>query len=314
MSSNGNFIEPSSGLEYDYITQFSYGIYETFNIIIPRIQGGGSTEDLGKDSELYKHLIVNGIGKNQADDFIENVPTYWGNQPILEAPAYIGVSVVFFAILSILLSLSSIKIWLLIGSFFSIALSWGKNFSLMTSFFIENIPLYNKFRSVSSIQVILEFCIPVLAILGLKEYFYSENKNKKKKLLQAFGIMMFLFIVLFLTKSFNSFIGPYDSYYSNMFGSEIMEKIRHSRKYIFNQDIFRAVLITIVSFIVLLFYLKNKNQYKKIIIVVFLIIIYDLLSISNRYIDRDLFVSKSKSQNHFSMTLADKSIIKDTTY
>ena len=169
--------EVTSGLDTAYITQFSYGIFESLNLFIPRIQGGGSREDLGQDSELYKFLIQQGVPRNQAGQFVQNVPTYWGDQPILEAPAYIGVTIVFLAIISLFMIKGALRNWLFAGIIMSLLLSWGKNLPWLTQFFIDYFPLYNKFRAVSSIQVILEFCFPVLACLGL--HLILEQKSVK---------------------------------------------------------------------------------------------------------------------------------------
>ena len=160
---DGNDRIQTNGLEYDFITEYSYGIFESIGLIAPRIQGGSSREDLGNNSEIYSFLINNGVSKEQADSFIKNVPTYWGGQPILEAPAYIGITIFFFAIIAIFYSNNRLKYWLISGALISLLLSWGKNFSILTDFFIYYFPFYNKFRAVSSIQIILEFCFPVLA-------------------------------------------------------------------------------------------------------------------------------------------------------
>ena len=153
----------TNGLEHDYITEYSYGVFESIGLIAPRIQGGSSRENLGNNSEIYSFLINNGVIKEQADSFVKNVPTYWGDQPILEAPAYIGITVFFFAIIAVFYSNNRLKYWLISGVLISLLLSWGKNFSILTDTFINFFPFYNKFRAVSSIQIILEFCFPVLA-------------------------------------------------------------------------------------------------------------------------------------------------------
>ena len=237
IDTDGNKVQPSSGLEYDYITQYSMGIFESFNTIIPRIQGGASRENVGKDSNLYKHLINNGVPRSQANLFIENVPTYWGSQPILEAPPYIGISVFFLAILSIFLSITTLKKWLILGSLFSILLSWGKNFPILTNFFIDYFPLYNKFRAVSSIQVVLEFCVPVLAVIGLNEIFSKKHLNKKGLVLKIFSIFSILFLILYLSKSILSFASPNDMYFSQVYGSEILSLIKESRIDFFVNDL-----------------------------------------------------------------------------
>jgi len=311
LTEEGSQILASSGLEYDYITQFSYGIYESLNLIIPRIQGGASRENLGKSSELFKHLITNGISRAQAEQFIENVPTYWGSQPILEAPAYIGVSVVFLAILSLILSITPLKKWLLLGSVFSLLLSWGKNFSLLTSFFIDYVPLYNKFRAVSSIQVLLEFCIPVLATFGLYEFMSTENILKRKKLIKTILIFSILFIIIFFTKYFNSFDGVNDAYFSQIYGNEILSQIKDARISLFNDDVIRSFVIVSLISILLLYFLKNSKKNKLVLFLLYCILIIDLVGISSRYINRNLFISKAKINQVFSITKADASILKD---
>src|SRR5690606_16675759 len=152
---DGSPKEVTSGLDKDYITQYSYGILETFNLFIPRFMGGGSIEHLGKNSETYK--LTNS----------EDSLTYWGDQPGVEGPAYLGAVIVFLFVFALFLVKGRLKWWLVGGSVWSLLLSYGNNFGLLTDFFIDYVPLYSKFRAVTSIQVILELCIPILAIFGL---------------------------------------------------------------------------------------------------------------------------------------------------
>ena len=112
---DGSLKEKTGGLSTDYITQFSYGIFESLNLLAPRIQGGGSSEDLGEDSELFDFLIQNGLPRSQAKSFVSNVPTYWGSQPILEAPAYVGVTCNFYGLFDFVFCQKSIKKWLALG-------------------------------------------------------------------------------------------------------------------------------------------------------------------------------------------------------
>ena len=167
---DGSEKEKTTGLNYDYITQYSYGIFESLNLVAPRVQGGASSEELGKNSDLYKFLIDNNIPRKQADSFISSVPTYWGSQPILEAPAYVGASIMFLFILALFVVKGPFKWWILISFILSITLSWGKNFPLLTNLFIDYFPFYNKFRAVSSIQIILEFAVPLLSVIGLHKF------------------------------------------------------------------------------------------------------------------------------------------------
>ncbi|MEQ3662610.1 MAG: hypothetical protein ABNG96_07975, partial [Flavobacterium sp.] len=158
--------ESDNAMSYEYITEYSYGKAESLNLLAPRIFGGSNHEDLGEDSEMYKYIVAQGVPSYEAVNLVKQMPTYWGDQPIVAAPAYIGIIVFFFAVLSFFDEKKKINYILLTGALLSLFLSWGKNFSLLTDFFIDFVPMYNKFRAVSSIQVLLELCMPVLAVLG----------------------------------------------------------------------------------------------------------------------------------------------------
>ncbi len=313
LSANSESIKIRSGLSYDYITQFSCGIFESLNIIVPRIQGGGSREDLGTSSELYEYLVKQGVSRQQAKGFSENAPTYWGDQPILEAPAYVGVSVVFLALLALFLGWSTNKRWLLFGILISLSLSWGKNFSFLTHFFIDYIPLYNKFRAVSSIQVLLELAFPVMATLGLYEYFKASKKVQLEALKKTFLCFYGLGIILFIIKGTLSFQGISDSYYNQVYGSEIMKQIYFARKAIYTDEIIRLLLIVTLVGGTLLGFTLNKLKTNFALCLVILLMAIDLVEISNRYLNRDLFTSKSRSETSFILTSSDNSILKDTS-
>ena len=305
LNPDGTEKQISTGLDYDYITQYSYGVFESLNLIAPRIQGGASSEDLGEDSDLYKFLIDNNVPKPQADSFIKSVPTYWGSQPILEAPAYIGASVVFLFILSLFVVKGPFKWWLLISFLLSLLLSWGKNFPLLTNFFIDYIPFYNKFRAVSSIQVILEFAVPLLSVIGLNKFLADSELKNIKRSFAIFSVPLILLIVI--SESF-SFVGLYDDYYSNGYGQEIFNQIIEERKNIFNQDILRALLIGGIVFFILRFSKLIGRNYTFIIISI--IVFIDLFTINNRYIDKELFIDKSI--NTYQLTEIDNEILTDT--
>ena len=176
---DGSAKEATTGLSRDYITEYSYGIPETFNLFISRFMGGGNYENVGYESNIYNFL--NGkTDPRQAKQFAENAPMYWGKQPIVAAPAYIGAVLVFLFVLGIFLVKGTLKKWLVAAVIFSILLSWGKNLGFLTNFFIDYIPMYNKFRAVSSIQVIAELAMPLLGILALKEFFLKKNSDEEK--------------------------------------------------------------------------------------------------------------------------------------
>lgn len=306
--------EQSSGLEYDYITEYSYGIFESLNLIVPRIQGGGSSENLGKDHGVYDFLRTRGVGPEQANQFSKNVPTYWGSQPILESPAYIGISVFFFALLALFFVKGPLRNSLAVGVLFSLLLSWGKNFPIVTQFFINYFPFYNKFRAVTSIQVVLEICFPILASLGLNWAFNKPDFINIKRVLKVGLIPIGIFIILLLFQGTFSFLGPNDPYFEEIYGADLVAQIVSARKSIFNEDLIRGILCCIFLLGLIIAVHFNKIKKPLAFTTIVCILLFDLLGISNRYIDYDGFVSKGIAQNSFQQTTADQAIIQDTTH
>ena len=302
---DGSEKEKTTGLNYDYITQYSYGIFESLNLVAPRVQGGASSEELGKNSDLYKFLIDNNIPRKQADSFISSVPTYWGNQPILEAPAYVGASIMFLFILALFVVKGPFKWWILISFILSLTLSWGKNFPLLTNLFIDHFPFYNKFRAVSSIQIILEFAVPLLSVIGLHKFLADANLKNIKRSFAVYSVPLILLLVL--GGSF-SYSGLYDDYYSSGYGQEIFNQIIDERKNIFNSDVIRALIIGVLVFLTLRFSkLLGRNFTYAIVLA---IVIFDLFNINNRYIDKDLFIDKNI--NTYQASEIDNDILADT--
>ncbi len=302
---DGSEKEKTTGLNYDYITQYSYGIFESLNLVAPRVQGGASSEELGKNSDLYKFLIDNNIPRKQADSFISSVPTYWGNQPILEAPAYVGASIMFLFILALFVVKGPFKWWILISFILSLTLSWGKNFPLLTNLFIDYFPFYNKFRAVSSIQIILEFVVPLLSVIGLHKFLADANL---KNIRRSFAVYSVPLIILLVFGGSLSYSGLYDDYYSNGYGQEIFNQIIEERKNIFNSDVIRALVFGLLVFLTLRFskLLGRNFTYAIVLAIVF----FDLFNINNRYIDKDLFIDKTI--NTYRATEIDNDILADT--
>jgi hypothetical protein len=314
LDANGLPLEQRSGLSYDYITQYSYGIFESFNLLVPRIQGGGSSEDLGTSSVIYQDLIQRGASRQQAAQFTANVPTYWGDQPILEAPAYVGVVVIFLALLTLFFPMNWLKKWLYAGIVLSLTLSWGKNLDFLTRLFVDYFPLYSKFRAVSSIQVILEFCFPILAVLGLKGILDHPRETAKKALINALYVFIGVLLSLYLAKWFMDFKGPNDAYYKSVFGAPIMQMIFEARKEIFAADLIRAVVFVILSAGILYGFLFGKLRKQMAFIGIGLLLFIDLLQVSNRYLDRGLFVSPSRVKRAFVATQQDRIILEDKSH
>lgn len=310
-NADGSPKEQSTGLDFDYITEYSYGIFESLNLIAPRVQGGGSSEDLGTKHGVYDFLIDNGASPNQAREFSKNVPTYWGEQPILEAPAYIGITVFFFALFGFFYSRGPLRTTLALGALFSLLLSWGKNLSFLTAFFVSYFPLYNKFRAVSSIQVVLEFCLPMLAAMGLFHVFYSTQKLELKRFLKIAAIPIVLFALVLLTQGMLSFSGANDTYFKEIYGTALVSQIREARISIFQSDLFRGILFCVLLTSLIYLYQTKKIKRGLALSLVIGLLIIDLIGISNRYIDREAFVSKRFTNAPFRMTAADQALLQD---
>ena len=310
-NADGSPKEQSTGLDFDYITEYSYGIFESLNLIAPRVQGGGSSEDLGTNHGVYDFLIDNGASPNQAREFSKNVPAYWGEQPILEAPAYIGITVFFFALFGFFSSRGPLRTTLALGALFSLLLSWGKNLSFLTAFFVSYFPLYNKFRAVSSIQVVLEFCLPMLAAMGLFHVFYSTQKLELKRFLKIAAIPIVLFALVLLTQGMLSFSGANDAYFKEIYGTALVSQIREARISIFQSDLFRGILFCVLLTSLIYLYQTKKIKRGLALSLVIGLLIIDLIGISNRYIDREAFVSKRFTNAPFRMTAADQALLQD---
>jgi hypothetical protein len=311
----GKVKEVTDGLNYEYITEYSYGILESFNLFIPRFVGGANNEKLGKDSHLY-NFLKDKIDPIQARDFVNNAPTYWGTQPIVAAPAYIGAVLIFLFVLSLFYLKGPLKKGLIGAIIFALLLSWGKNFNVLTDFFIQFVPLYNKFRAVSSIQVIIELAIPLLAVLGLHQFLMNDESNelKQKSLLKAFYITggIAVFFAIFGSSLF-AFNGLNDAYFDSMLQG-ISDALIDDRKAMLTSDSFRTLIFVTLSFAILWFYLKDKIKRDVVIAVFIVLILVDLISIDKKYVNEQSFVSARQVDKPFTTSDIDTEILKDKSH
>ncbi len=304
----------SEGLTYDYITEYSYGIVESFNLFIPRFMGGSSSEKLDDSSAMYAQLIQMGASPMQARDFANNAPTYWGKQPFVGAPAYIGASVLFLFVFALFLIKGRLKWWIVGASILALLLSWGKNFSFLTEFFIDYIPLYSKFRAVSSIQVIIELCVPAFAVFGLYRLFHNFEKPEDKfhALKWATIITGGLALVFLLFKSvLFSFSGGSDAVYLQQIGAEFVRALKEDRKVIFTSDTIRSLIFVLLSAILIWVYLKQKASKDMVIAGFVILILADLVTVDRRYVNNDDFVAARQMNQPFAQTPADATILQD---
>ena len=311
----------TSAMKKDYITEYSYGITESFNLIAPRLFGGSNSEKLDEKSNVYEFISKQGASPEEALEFTKSYGvTYWGDQPIVAAPAYIGAIVFFLAILCIFIDDRKIKYAFLSAAIISLLLSWGKNFSFLTDIFIDLVPLYDKFRAVSSIQVILEMCLPILAIMGLQSFFKNDEKKQFTALWKTAAVSVGIVIVLFLCKSMFHFSSAVDGQIVQMmneqtndksFGINFVQALKLDRQALYTSDLLRSGLLMIVVAGFLFAFTKKIVSQLVTIIFIGTIMVGELMLVSNNYFDRSNFVSKTEVENPFEQTRADSLILAD---
>ena len=300
----------SSGLDRDYITQWSYGVGETFNLLIPDFKGG-SSKPFDRNSETVKALR-----QNNAGSYVNQFVKYWGPQEYgTDGPHYVGAIVIFLFILGLILVKGRDKWWLLIATILSFMLAWGHNFMPLTNFFIDFFPGYNKFRAVTMILVISQFCIPLLGALALKEIFNSDNPKKDllKGLVFAAAITAGITLIIILIPGLaGSFIS------SNEADSNLPPWLKSAlitdRRELLRSDSFRSLVFILLAAGALFGYLYEKLKKEYAIMILGVLIIFDLWAVDKRYLNSDRFERPSVIQKSLSPTVADANILKDKSY
>ena len=304
----------TTGLDKDYATGWSYGIPETFTFLIPNFNGGASTGPVGTSSNSYKALLSKNIDPNQAEKLTQNLPLYWGTQPGVAGPVYIGAILIFLFVFALFIVDKKYKWWILSATILSILLSWGSNFMVFTDLFLNYLPGYNKFRAVSMTLVIAEFCIPLLAILGLNKALSGEVDKKKlvKYLYYSAGIVGGICLVFAVAgSSMFSFVSPADVQYKAYYPEWLLDAIRLDRAAIFQADAFRSLIFILLAGAAIWAYLKNMIKKPVFYTIFILLILTDLWTVNKRYLNNDSFVRKSMVDNPFQPSNADLVIMKD---
>lgn len=315
INSDGSPKIVETGLSKEKITEYSYGFVETFNLFIPRLLGGGMREDVGEDSAFHDFYLTQGASPTQAKAASGSVPTYWGDQPIVEAPAYVGAVILFLFVFALFVVKGRLKWWLVAGTLVSLLLSYGKNLGLLTDFFIDFVPLYNKFRAVTSIQVILELCIPILAIFGLVQLFSGDVKEERKMKALKFSVVITAGIaVLFLISRYVGlidFAGMRDTSFKANYGKPFLDAIVADRKMIFTKDSLRSLLFVLLSAGIIYLFIKKKWTEVKVIMAFAILIVFDQVGVDRRYVNTENFIASRYVQKPFQTNNADKKIFSD---
>jgi len=306
----------SNAMSYDYITEYSYGISESLNLIAPGLFGGSNNENLGLKSETFQNFVAQGYPADQVQGLVEHAPAYWGDQPIVAAPAYIGAVVFFLFVLAFFVEKRSIKYLFLAGSVLSLLLSWGKNFDVLTNFFINYIPFYDKFRAVSSIQVLLELCVPALAILGFYQFYKKEEQEKWQSLWKTTAITFGIFISLLLLKGVFNFSGANDAMYAQAYGEEFIRTLKLDRANLYTNDILRSLFFVGLTAIILFLNTKNKIKETTSVLLIGMLLVFDLFLVDKRYVNNnpEQFKTAREVAMPFEPSEADERILADTTH
>lgn len=307
--------QTKGGLERDYITQWSYGIGETFSLLVPNVKGGASVPLSANEKAMEKADPMYG-------GIYSQIGQYWGEQPGTSGPVYVGAFVMFLFVLGMFIVKGPMKWALVVATLLSILLSWGRNFMGFTDFFLDYIPLYDKFRAVSSILVIAEFTIPLLAMLALKEVIYKPEiiREKKREFIASFvltGGIALLFAVaprLF----FSSFVSTMEmaAFQDGIPQDQLvafLTNLEDIRVSILTSDAWRSFFIVLVGVAILFFYSRKKINGKLTVIALVTLSLIDMWSVNKRYLYDDQFVDKSKQEITFNPTETDKYILQDRT-
>ncbi len=317
INANGTPKAQTNGLDKNYITEYSYGIGESLNVFVPRLYGGSNNEPIAKDAVSVKQMQrMFKISTPEAQAFSGQL-MYWGNQSYVAAPAYVGAVVIFLFVLALFLVKGRMKRWVIAGGVLVLLLSWGKNFSILTNFFIDYVPLYNKFRAVSSIQVIIELIVPLFAIVGLYRFVqnYEQKEEKIKALKYTVAITAGLGVLLYLLKgSVFDFVSPRDGKLIESYGPDFINAIKQQREQLFTNDVFRTIAFVTGTAIALWLYLKEKLKENALLLVIGCLLVFDLVSVNKRYVNNESFVNKIEINTPFRASQADTDILKDDTH
>ncbi len=302
----------TTGLDKDYATQWSYGIGETFSLLIPNINGGSSTGELKAGSNTYD-LIKSRYGNSEAKNFCANVPLYWGKQPTTNGPVYIGAVIVFLFVMGMFLIKGPVKWWLFAVTVFSIMLSWGHNFNALTSLMFDYFPGYNKFRSVSMTLIMAEFAMPLLAILTVKEILTGEISKKefmKALKFSAIGLGGIILVIMAIAGSFDM-TSQYDDQFRSQGMGEIVDAIQKDRLSMLRGDAFRSLIFIALTAVFVYFAFLKKVKFSTFVILLSLLVLVDLWPVNKRYLNSKDFVTKKEDKNPFTPSTADLLILKD---
>ena len=306
--------QTNSGLERDYITQWSYGIDETWTLLVPNTKGGASVP-------MSESKIAMEKADPNYESIYQQIGQYWGEQPGTSGPVYVGAFVMMLFILGLFIVKGPMKWALLAATILSILLSWGRNFMGFTDFFLDYVPMYSKFRTVASILVIAEFTIPLLAMMALKKFLDEPELMKPRMKFVGISFLLTggiaLLFSLMPSMFFDSFISSSEMRALSSLPQEhiapLTSNLIEMRKAVFTSDALRSFYIILVGTGILLAmtFGKLKKEYGVGLILVLCLV--DLWTVNKRYLNDDMFVPQSEREAPQQMSQTDELILRDKT-
>ncbi|MBX3239499.1 MAG: YfhO family protein [Chitinophagaceae bacterium] len=316
----------TKGLDTDYAFSYSIGKSEILTFFMPGVFGEGSGNHFDEDSKLVEMLVGRNIPESQAIQLAESLPKYWGGiQEGTGGTIYLGAIICFLAIVGLVVIKDPIKWWILAACVITIFMAWGRNFAGFNEFLLNNLPLYNKFRSPNTALVIPQLLFPLLAVLGLQQVLFTEKgkellKASWKKILYATGAVFLVTLLIYL---FNDFTSPFDAriiqaYTNPQDGSSevarmIVNGMKADRKAMFTSDLFRAFLFAALVIGLLYLYLKNLVKPLTAVVIFTIVNAVDLLVIAHKYLNADNYMESAEDLKaaYFTPSAADQQILQD---
>lgn len=303
----------SKGLSLEYATTWSYGIDETLTFLVPNYMGGEDAYNAGTDSYIYKSMVEKGVSPSQAREIAGNLPLYWGDQPFTAGPVYMGALAMLLFVIGLMVYKGPYKWALVAATLMSLLLSFGYHFMPLTKLFFNYFPLYNKFRTVSSILVVAEITIPLLGFLGLQKIVKGEVEKKElfKAIKYAVAILGGILLCLLAFSYIGSFSGPHDNTKMGGMPEWFQQLVRDQRSIMLRKDALRSLLFVAAGAVLLWLYGKQKVKKPAFIALLGLLVLVDMIPVSFRFFGESDYHNKVRTADHTAIQPYEELILRD---
>ena len=320
--------DDTGGMDRGAITAWSYGIDETFSLLIPNVKGGATIQPVAGENQIKSVMQTKKADtlnlSPEEMQFLYQFPQYFGDQPMTNGPVYVGAFILLLAVLALFMVKSPMKWALFAVSVLAVMLSWGHNFPGFTDFFIDHFPAYNKFRAVSSILVVVEFTVPLLAVLCIRKMTDTPDEFRRNPWVSylVFGLGALVCLVGWISPSIfgepfsateieqlNS-IGAFNS--QQFWG--VLDGVRQTRLSLVSADCGRSLIFIVLAGALIYIYLKGYLKRTSVFVFTLCVLaLADLYPVALRYVNSENFTAPVRNEEAFKMTDADRAILRDTT-